>query len=94
MNAKEKEFVQAIRAMDLLARSVNNEDDYIGWSMCGIPDGDITEDTTDEEILEMYDADDMASFIGCFLRTMKKAAKDNGEHGLYIAGVCADVENI
>lgn len=88
-----KDFVQAIRAMDFLARCVNNEEDLTGWLMCGVPDGDITESTTDEEILEMYDADDMVSFIGCFLRTMRRAAKDNEEHGLYIAGIVADIED-
>lgn len=93
MTKKEKEFAQAIRAMDLLARSCNNEDDIMGWLMTGVPDGDITEETTDEEILEMYDADDMVSFIGSFLRTMRRAAKDDEEHGLYIAGVVADVED-
>ena len=40
--ANQKEFVQAIRAMDLLARCVNNEDDFTGWLYCGVPDGGIS----------------------------------------------------
>ena len=91
--ANQKDFVMAIRAMDHLARSVNNEDDFVGWLYCGVPDGDITENTTDEEILEMYSEDDLKSFIGCFLRTMKRAAGGDEQHGLYIAGIFADIED-
>lgn len=90
-----KDFVRAIRAMDFLAGyCVRNENDIEGWWYCGVPDGDIKESTTDEEILEMYDEDDMKSFMGCFLRTMKRAARGNGMHGLYIAGIVADEEDL
>ena len=89
MTNKEKDFVTAIRAMDYLARCINDEDIFMGWLMTGVPDGDITEDTTDEDILMMYDEDDLKSFIGCFLRRMKYAGKD----GLYVAGIVGTEED-
>lgn len=93
ISAKEKEFIFAIRAMDFLARSVVNENDFDGWLMTGVPDGDITDDTTDEDILEMYDKDDLRGFMGSFLRTMKRASGNPDYHGLYIADITADVND-
>lgn len=89
MTNKEKDFVTAIRSMDYLARCINDENIFDGWLWGGVPDGDITDETTDEEILMMYDADDLKEFIGCFLRCMKRAGKD----GLYIAGVVGTTED-
>lgn len=83
MNKAER--CQAVRAMDLLARSVNNEDILYGkWLMGGVADGDIDENTTDED-LEWYIGDkEFSELMSCFLRCMK-AAKEDG--GLYIDGI-------
>ena len=89
MTNKEKDFVASIRAMDYLARSINDEGIIESWLMGGVPDGDITSETTDEEILEMYDETNLKWFIGCFLRCMKRAAKD----GLYVAGIVGTEED-
>ena len=90
MTSKEKDFVTSIRAMEHLARSINDEEIFFNdWAYNGIPDGDINEDTTDEDILEMYDEENLKWFIGSFLRCMKKACKD----GLYIAGIVGTEED-
>lgn len=76
--------VAMVRAMDLIARSVNNESAMDGWLMCGVADGDITPDTNDED-LEWYIRDkEFSELMACFLRCMKAANEDGG---LYIDGV-------
>ena len=89
MTNKEKDFANAIRSMEYLARCINDESIFYGWLLGGVPDGDITGKTTDEEILAMYDEDDLKGFIGCFLRCMKRAGKD----GLYVAGIVGTTED-
>lgn len=80
-----KERCAAIRAMELLARSVNNEDFFEEWLIDGVADGDIEPDTKDEE-LDYYVEDDavFADIMDTFLHLMKQAYKDGG---LYIDGV-------
>lgn len=77
-----KERITAVRAMDFLARSVNNEELLIPWFMEGVADGDIDEDTTDEE-LEDYVNDDIyfSELMELFLKVMSAAHEDGG---LYI----------
>lgn len=89
MTEEMKERVQAVRAMELLARSVNCEDYIEPWIVLGVADGDITEETTDEEIAEDYCEDNecFSELMNLFLGIMKKA-KSNG--GLYIGGVCSE----
>ena len=80
MNAKER--IDALRAMELLARSVNNEDYFEDWLMNGVADGDITENTTDEELLDYVEDDHNFADIMCtFLILMRNASEDGG---LYI----------
>lgn len=77
--------IEVVRAMELLARAVNDETVLEGWLMCGVADGDITEQTTDEELLDYVDSDkSFAELMGCFLRTMERAKKSGG---LYVDGV-------
>lgn len=77
MNLKERTNV--VRAMELLVRSVNNEELIEPWLMCGVADGDIDDNTTDED-LECYvdDNENFASLMGLFLRIMSRANKDGG----------------
>lgn len=79
-----KERVAMVRAMELLARAVNNEDIFMSWLINGIADGDIKENTTDDE-LEYYTEDEtFAELMNTFLAIMSEA-KRNG--GLYVDGV-------
>lgn len=74
---------KVVRAMDLLCRCINDEEVFMPWLMVGVADGDITKETTDED-LEYYCEDDtFAELMYYFLRRMKAAAKD----GLYVDGV-------
>lgn len=75
---------EVVRAMEILARSINDEDVFEGWLMCGVADGDIDETTTDEE-LEFYIEDEtFAELMETFLRVMTRAKKSGG---LYVDGV-------
>lgn len=85
-----KERIELVRAMETVARCINDESIFESWLMCGVADGDIDKDTTDEE-LEFYAEDDiLKGLIGCFLRCMTRAGKSGG---LYIDGIVADKED-
>lgn len=83
MNKTERN--QAVRAMEFLARAVNDEDDILLWLEEGVADGDIDENTTDEELLDYVEDDKtFAELMKTFLRVMHYAEKDGG---LYVDGV-------
>ena len=72
------ERIKLIRAMDLIARCVNDEYVFEYWLSCGVADGDINDDTEDEE-LEFYAEDDeFSELMGTFLELMKDAHKRGG----------------
>lgn len=85
MNKQER--IAMLKAMDLIARSCNNENFIEYWLTVGIADGDAEEDRE----LDFYTNDDIfAEIMDSFLVTMKQAQKDGG---LYCDGVCSeDVE--
>ena len=77
MNIAER--AEVVRAMDTMCRCINNEEIFFPWLMCGVADGDITSETTDED-LEYYCEDDtFAELTYYFLRRMCAAAKDGGQ---------------
>lgn len=80
-----KERCDAVRAMELLARAVNNENFFEEWLISGVADGDIDNDTKDED-LDYYVEDDtvFADLMDTFLHVMTNAYKDGG---LYVDGV-------
>lgn len=86
MNKKER--CDAVRAMELLARAVNNENFFEEWLISGVADDDIDADTKDED-LDYYVEDDtvFADLMDTFLHVMKNAQKDGG---LYIDGVVSN----
>lgn len=75
-----KNRAEMVKAMDLLARSVNNEEYLEPWLMCGVADGDITSETTLQEIIELgyTDDDTYNELTEVFLRVMSYARKDGG----------------
>lgn len=76
--------VELVRAMDYIARSVNNEDFIDQWLTFGVADGDGTQD--DEYLSDMYCDDEcLKSLMDTFLSIMTKARKDGG---LYCDGIC------
>lgn len=85
MNLKRR--VEAVRAMETLARCINDEDILDSWLMCGVADGDINEETEDEW-LECYCEDNnFSELMGLFLRLMSRAKKSGG---LYCDGIVSD----
>lgn len=84
-NNKLHRRARVVRAMDELARCVNDEELLVGlWFSLGVADGDIDQKTTDED-LECYCEDDTFSeLMATFLSLMTEAKKDGG---LYCDGI-------
>ena len=81
------ERANMVRAMEEIARCVNNEDWFYGlWLTEGVADGDIKEGTTDEELECYCDDDSLKELMYTFLKLMQ-LARDDG--GLYCDGVTA-----
>ena len=87
MNAKLR--TEVVRAMETLARCVNDEEVFEGWLICGVADGDIDETTTDEELEYYIEDETFAELMETFLRVMARAKKSGG---LYVDGVVSKEE--
>lgn len=79
------ERIKIVKAMEYLARQINDEDIFEAWLSLGVADGDIPYgqlevQPTDEEDLYVYfeDNDDFANLMDLFLRVMSKALKSGG----------------
>ena len=70
-----------VRAMDIMVSTINDEGIIESWLMLGVADGDITSDTTNEEIESLGYTDDttFAELMTLFLKLMSRAGSD----GLY-----------
>lgn len=80
-----KERCDLVRAMEMLARAVNDELVFEEWLINGVADGDIEKGTEDDEL--DYNVNDDAVFadlMNTFLHIMKRAYKSGG---LYVDGV-------
>lgn len=78
-----------VRAIEKIARTINDEEVFEIWLIDGVADGDITEDTTDEE-LESYIEDEMFSHLMNIFTIIMKEAHQSG--GLYADGVFSKEE--
>lgn len=80
MNIPER--TKMVKAMEFIARQINDEEVFEGWLMNGVADGDIeygnlTVDEDDD--LSCYlDDDSFADLMACFLRRMTAAHKSGG----------------
>lgn len=90
----EMKKAEVIRAMDILARAINNSDIfYEKWLTCGLADGEIDYSKPYEEQLntlieeELTDGEILSEMMGVFLSCMKDADEDGG---LYVGGVHSD----
>lgn len=78
------ERIKLIKAMEFIARQVNDEEVFEGWLINGVADGDIEygdlqvrED--DKGILDYYIEDEeFAEMMALFLRVMSRAKKSGG----------------
>ena len=82
--AIKEERIKLVRAMETLARAVNNESVFMNWLSMGVADGDIKQDTEDEE-LEFYTQDEVFSELMDTFLDLMSDAKENG--GLYCDGI-------
>lgn len=72
-NINLKERVSVIRAMDTIVRSLNDERDILWWLDSGVPDGEINEETTDEELSWLVDDDEsFADIMSIFIKIMRR----------------------
>ena len=85
MTKKDKiERVKMVKAMEFVARQINDEDVFMGWLLNGVADGDIEYGDVgyndgDEEMLDYYIGEtEFADLMGCFLRVMARAYKSGG----------------
>lgn len=82
MNLHER--AETVRAMERLARCINDERTFVAWLLCGVADGDIDGTETDVD-LEYYCEDKtFAELMELFLKVMSQARKNGG---LYEDGV-------
>lgn len=85
-NAKVR--ARMVRAMDEIITSLNDEDVLESWLMCGVADGDIKEDTTDEDLACYYEDDaKFADLMNLFVCIMRRATDDGIRGTLYCNGV-------
>lgn len=81
MNKQER--FEMIKAMETIARCVNDEDIFELWLRDGVADGDINEDTTPDDLESYMEDDEFSDLMTTFLIVMKYAYQD----GLY----CDDI---
>lgn len=78
------ERIQMVKAMEFLARQVNDEEVFEGWLLNGVADGDIEYGDLrigfqDAEELSYYIEDEeFAELMALFLRIMRRAEKSGG----------------
>lgn len=86
---RKAERIKMVKAMEFIARQINDEDVFDGWLISGVADGDIEygDLDSDDENLDWYIEDEhFEELMQCFLRRMS-AAKKSG--GLYCDGICS-----
>lgn len=80
--------IKMVKAMEFIARQINDEDIFMGWLYDGVADGDISYGDLDVEIDDDADyyTDDksFADLMDTFTRLM---AKTNKSGGLYCDGI-------
>ena len=86
MNKNER--IKMVKAMEYIARQINDEDVFAGWLVSGVADGDIDYADLSEEddgMVDYYTDDkNFSDLMDTFLWCMKKARKSGG---LYCDGV-------
>ena len=82
-----------VKAMEFIARQVNDEGVFEGWLMGGVADEDIPYADLDPSTMsddEWYIQDDnFKDVMDCFLRTMKRASLSGG---LYCGGIVSSTD--
>jgi hypothetical protein len=72
-NINFKERIAVIKAMDLIIHNLNDERDIFWWLENGVPDGEINEDTPEEDLQWLVEEDDMfADIMSTFTKIMRR----------------------
>ncbi|MBR4189065.1 MAG: hypothetical protein IKQ55_03800 [Kiritimatiellae bacterium] len=89
MNEKTERRARLVKAMELVARCVNDEDDFSLWLEAGVADGDITEKTTLEEVAALGYCEDkaFAFVLATFARVMEAATVAGSRGAFYADGI-------
>ena len=86
-----KSRVATVRAMDEIMRSLNDENKMMTWLMYGVPDGEIDENTKDEELYWLVEEDkSFADLMYWFIRIMNKVSPNGG---MWVDGICSKEED-
>lgn len=80
MESKMINRIEIVKAMDLIARCINDEEILDQWLTFGVADEDINEETTDEYIADMYcgEPECMKALLDTFLSVMSNARRVGG----------------
>ena len=70
--------IEMVKAMEMVARAINDESVFETWLSVGVADGDITENTSAEDIEYYTDDETFADLMDTFLIIMKNAKKSGG----------------
>lgn len=91
------ERIKMVKAMEFIARQINDEDVFEGWLYNGVADGDIpygnlNVETDDEAVLDYYIEDEAFSdLMWLFLKLMQLAFKSGG---LYCDHIVSEDEEV
>lgn len=89
---KLQERANMVRAMETIARSVNCEDYFWDmWATCGVADGDINGEETDEDLECYCDDDSFKELMTLFLKLINKASANGG---IYCDGIVSGEKHI
>ena len=78
-----------VRAMETIARNINDEEVFEGWLCNGVADGDINDDTPDDYLTPYFeDNQRFKELMECFMRVTRRAYASGG---LYCDDVVADL---
>lgn len=91
---KYQERALMVKAMEFIARQINDEDVFAAWLYNGVADGDIpygdldfcTEETYYDGLAWYITDEEFEELMGVFLRCMVRARKSGG---LYCGEVCS-----
>lgn len=76
MNKQER--IEMIKAMETIARTINDENILEQWLIYGVADGDIDENTKNEEIDYYTNDETFQDLMNLFLILMSSAKKSGG----------------
>lgn len=77
---KKSERIKMVKAMEFIARNINDETIFDSWLFCGVADGDIEygDLSVDDDIDYYADDETLSDLMGLFLRMMARANESGG----------------